>query len=340
MRVGIVGAGIAGLACAAALRAAGYEPTLFDKARGAGGRMSTRRIDAHGGPLAFDHGATHFTARSAAFKALVAEWETAGLAARWPAGGRDAWVGTPSMNAPLKAYGAPHDIRRSSMVTALTRSSAGWTIHSERSRYGPFDAVAVAIPAEQAAPLLSLHDFSMARAAMAIRSHPIWSAMFAFARPIDGLPDMVRGKNTVTLAVRNNSRPGRGGMESWIVQASWQWSEAHLTRPANEICDALLAALAAESGATIPEPVHYDAHRWLFAQPSGRDPILLWNDAIGLGACGDWLAHGFVEAAWESGNALGEAMARSLAAGEAPTTDRESEAGREIRSGFSDQPCP
>jgi len=40
----IIGAGISGLACAQALAAAGQPVTLFDKARGPGGRMSSRRL--------------------------------------------------------------------------------------------------------------------------------------------------------------------------------------------------------------------------------------------------------------------------------------------------------
>lgn len=61
--VAIVGAGMAGLSCARALVEAGLKVAVFDKARGAGGRMATRR-----GELAsFDHGAQYFTARSPDF---------------------------------------------------------------------------------------------------------------------------------------------------------------------------------------------------------------------------------------------------------------------------------
>ena len=309
MRVAIVGAGIAGLACAATLRAAGHEPILFDKARGAGGRMATRRIETARGTVAVDHGATHFTVRSVPFAALVRQWEDQGLAARWPAAGRDAWIGVPSMNALLKAYGAAHDIHWSTRVTALTRSPAGWMVHSEAKRFAPFDAAVIAIPAEQAAPLLSLHDFTMARAAMATRSHPVWSAIFLFARPIGAAADLIRGRGPITLAMRNGARPGRSAAECWVVQASWEWSETHLTLPTDHICEALLVELARATGLILPEPVHSDAHRWLFGHPSGRTPIELWNPAIGLGACGDWLAHGFVEAAWESGHRLGSRIA-------------------------------
>lgn len=67
-RVGIEGAGIAGLSCAHVLREAGVPVTLFDKGREPGGRLSTRR-----GEFAFDHGAQYFTADDDAFRSAVAE---------------------------------------------------------------------------------------------------------------------------------------------------------------------------------------------------------------------------------------------------------------------------
>lgn len=55
-RVAVVGAGIAGITAARTLAQAGWQVTVFEKSRGAGGRMATRRT-AFGG---FDHGAQFF----------------------------------------------------------------------------------------------------------------------------------------------------------------------------------------------------------------------------------------------------------------------------------------
>ena len=74
----VVGAGIAGLSCARALTDAGVRVTVLDKGRGSGGRMSTRR----GEGWACDHGAQYFTARDPRFRAEVARWLAAGVAAR------------------------------------------------------------------------------------------------------------------------------------------------------------------------------------------------------------------------------------------------------------------
>ncbi|WP_431268910.1 FAD-dependent oxidoreductase [Dankookia sp. P2] len=50
-RIAVIGAGLAGLSCARALLARGATIRLFDKGRGAGGRLATRRAEAGGQPL-------------------------------------------------------------------------------------------------------------------------------------------------------------------------------------------------------------------------------------------------------------------------------------------------
>jgi len=52
-RIAVVGAGIAGLACARKLIDAGHAVRVFEKSRGVGGRMATRRTPQG----TYDHGA-------------------------------------------------------------------------------------------------------------------------------------------------------------------------------------------------------------------------------------------------------------------------------------------
>ena len=57
LRIVVVGAGMTGLTAARALSGQGHDVVVIDKARGPGGRMSTRRDN----DLRFDHGAQYFT---------------------------------------------------------------------------------------------------------------------------------------------------------------------------------------------------------------------------------------------------------------------------------------
>ena len=311
MKIAIIGAGMAGLACADVLRSAGHSPALFDKGRGAGGRMSSRRLATPLGEVTLDHGAQYFTARDPGFKRLVASWQDLGIAAPWPEAGSDTWVGVPAMNSVIKTMAIPHDVTWSCQVTAVHRCDGRWTLLSAAGELGPFDAVILAIPAEQAAALLSLHDFAMARTALTARSQPCWTGMFVFGEALDHAPAVIRNAGLVAWAARNSAKPGRCSAESWVVQASADWSRGNFDAAPAEVADLLLAALASALGSTLPTPLAASAHRWAYALSAGTGDGALWNPELGLGVCGDWLLGPRVECAWLSGQAMAQKVARA-----------------------------
>lgn len=306
MHVAIIGAGMAGLACADFLKSGGHAVALFDKGRGAGGRMSTRRLATALGEVTIDHGAQYFTTRDPAFRRLVAGWSDLGLAAPWPPAGADAWVGVPGMNAIVKQMAAAHQVTWGHRVTGMARKYRKWQLIGEGGEIGPFDAVVLAIPAEQAAAILSLHDFAMARVALLARSQPCWTGMFVFDQPLRGLPPVVRNAGAIAWAARNNAKPGRPEPEAWVVQASATWSSARFDETPDQISRQLLAALSGAAGSDIPQPVAAAAHRWRYALSAGTGDGALWNPDIRLGVCGDWLLGPRVECAWLSGRMLAQ----------------------------------
>ncbi|XP_077221310.1 FAD/NAD(P)-binding oxidoreductase family protein [Tasmannia lanceolata] len=84
MNVAVIGSGISGAVCAAALAGKGVSVTVFESGRGAGGRMSQRReIVEDGTELLFDHGAPYFTVHDNEVMGLVSSWEAKGLVAEW-----------------------------------------------------------------------------------------------------------------------------------------------------------------------------------------------------------------------------------------------------------------
>ena len=303
MRIGIVGAGMAGLACAEALQRMGMAATLFDKGRAPGGRMSTRRVATVAGEASFDHGAQYFTVRDPAFRARVDAWQAAGIAAPWPASGRDTWVGTPGMNAPVKEMANKAEVRWSVQVSAVARESDGWRIEGER-----FDAAVIAVPAEQAAPLLQPWDDAMAESAAATVSSPCWTVMAAFAERLPIPPDVLREGAIVGWAARNSAKPGRQGLESWVIQAGPDWSRAHLEEGPDTIIPTLLNAFGHQARIEVPTPASVSAHRWRYARSGAARGATAWSPALRLGACGDWLIGPRVEAAWLSGSRLAEAI--------------------------------
>lgn len=316
-KVAVVGAGIAGLSCARALIDAGHEVRVFEKSRGPGGRMATRRTAAG----SYDHGAQYFTARSPAFQAQVKTWLAAGLAA--PYAGRIAqikagavrllapaeprFVAIPAMNATCRALGADINIELECQVTAVTPGEYGWRLSWDEGGESGFDAVALAIPAVQAVPLCAAAP-DLAAQAGAVKYRPCWTAMIRFAEAPGVAFDAAFVEHPVLgWVMRDASRPGRAAGERWVLQANAEWSQLHLEAAASDIATQLANAFRALSG-DVPAPVEMIAHRWRYALTPGIGTGCLWDAGRRIGTCGDWCADGRIEGAWLSGAKLAAVM--------------------------------
>ncbi len=305
----IIGAGMAGLTCATVLAKAGRSVTVLDKGRGPGGRMAARRAEIAGEVVSFDHGAQYFTARDPAFQTAVSGWEAQGVVARWPAAGQEAWVGVPGMNGPIRAMAEPLDVRWNVRVEALEQDGDAWSVNTDGGVISA-ETVLVAIPAEQAAEMLSVPAPDLATIAGSVRSEPCWAVMAAFPEPLGLANDTIRDPEApISWAARNSAKPQRNGSECWVLHASPERSRAILDLSKDKVASLLLADFFSQTGTPPTAPVHIVAHRWLYAMPAkvAGEPARFDADAR-IGIAGDYLHSPRVEGAFLSGLALAEGV--------------------------------
>lgn len=326
-RVAIVGAGLSGLACAWALRDAGFEPQLFEKSRGVAGRMSTRR----GEGWQCDHGAQYFTARDPDFRAEVRRWLDAGVAQRWqprlrafgpggavrvPDESLERFVGVPGMTAPARRLAEGLPVRTESTVDAMVRGEGGWRLRCVEHGWidEVFPAVLLALPAPQSAALLAgAAAADLEALARSARMRACWALMLRYPHPLGlDFDGAFVNEGPLRWVARDASKPGRPGPETWLLHAEAEWSERHVDEPPERVAPMLVDAFVRLGGA-VPEA--WTAHRWRYADTA--QPLetgCAWNAGAGLGLCGDWLAGGKVEGAWRSGRALARAVGAGLPA--------------------------
>ena len=332
LKVAVIGAGIAGAACSRALALAGHAVHVFDKSRGPGGRMATRRLE-WVGPLGqarttqFDHGTVGLTAQSASFRDFVASAVDAGWLAEWtPAlaagslpfgeGGAN-YVAVPGMPALCRRLLDGTAASWSCSVEGLHKGPLGWQVEAAGERLGaPFDIVVSALPPAQAAPLLAAHRPDWARHASVAQMQPCWTLMgVADAREQPAGWDLARPpQGCLAWVLRNDSRPGRervGGEAHWVLHAHAEWSRQHLEQPAAWVQAQMQNALAEWLGRHV-EWRHGVVHRWRYAVPLVQNAAAAgqcwWDDAQRLGVCGDFLGSPGVEGAWLSAQSLAAAL--------------------------------
>ena len=341
--IAVVGAGIAGIACARTLMQAGHRVMVFEKGRSTGGRMATRETEFGG----FDHGAQYFTVRDARFQKALAT--ASGLVRPWSAStvrildeaGRVVasslppaeahWVATPGMNALVRQWAQPLAAAGClTLETEVTRlepdklQAGRWQLQTEGAGagsqvYSGFDAVVLALPSPQTQALLlsSQQGKALLAEIAAVTVAPCWTLMLAFPQAVQPTmahlgPQWNAARSThhrIAWLARESSKPGRDPIERWTVQASPEWSARHLEDDAERVKAKLLKAFTEITGirATPPYAV---AHRWRYAQttePLGQSH--LWDAHAQIGTCGDWCLGHRVEDGFVSGLEMALALA-------------------------------
>ena len=300
--IAIIGAGIAGLACARRLSDAGLKLVVFDKGRNAGGRAATRLV---ADKIQFDHGAQYFTARSPAFSSVSETMLSCGAAALWDDGsGKPHFVGTPGMNSLARYLGRDLEIHQSTEVVAVRPARNGWAGDIGLATR-QFDIVVITIPAPQIINLLG-QSGAFAGELEGVGFDPCLTLMAAL-KPLCAPPFVTRTDVDDALAwiADDSSKPDRGTEACWVAQASPAWSVKYLNSDSEAIAAMMLPMLCDRLGITNAKVRYATAHRWRYAKVSQPlEKPFICNTSRTLYAGGDWCLGARLEAAWTSGDSI------------------------------------
>ena len=322
--VAIVGAGISGLFAARTLADHGLKVTIFEKSRGVGGRMASRRTEEG---TSFDHGAQYFTVRDERFRRYVDSWMEQGIVEKWSGvegsednriavlkGGKilsesksdDRYVAVPYMNSICKHLAGDLDIHRQTHVEKVQTTGDRLELFDDQSSsLGNFDRVIVSAPAGQAAEILADYPV-LSEPISKITMKRCSAAMFSFERE---LTDQWSGAfihgSFLTWAARNNTKPQRKrDVEHLVIHANHDWTDERWENDPIDTAGQMLDEFWRVSGIATEKPIKVSGHRWGFALADDAARNGCFFDAHhGIAACGDWANGSRVEGAFLSGMA-------------------------------------
>ena len=323
-KIAIIGAGITGLTIASQLSEYA-ECTVFEKSRGKGGRMSTRRADNYH----FDHGAQYFVAKTKAFQQFLKGALETGAIEQWNArfieftssdvSNERTWddsfkhyVGTPTMSALAhfiaKGLIVENNVHIDSVTLnplhnpAIPNNEKQWKLNSNsKMDLGSYDWVISTCPVEQTRELLPV-NFLYSTQLQEINMQACFAVMLGFkqALPLNFQAALVRDADISWIAV-NSDKPQRPDGYSLLIQSNNEWAEKHQNKDIAWVQDHLIKETERVINCSLSNPDYSDVHRWLYAntvkQKSNTGDVFL-DIENKLGAAGDWCGNARVESAF------------------------------------------
>lgn len=354
--VAVIGAGLSGLICAQQLSAAGLQVCVLDKSRGLGGRMATRRVTIDDQLIRVDHGLRYWQPRSQGLQALTAELLSAGVIHPWPVSAYEIlqrevlspvelteplYVTTLGMSAIAQHLSAGFTLEDNLLTehraVKLTDTGDHWKIECENGAVTFAKRCAIAIPAAQAADLLTttlsnLSDTAHISAAIeqlnTVSYHPCLTVMAGYKPQyatdmgeLDPRGWMVTDKvGTSTDWVcldsskRKDSNPTGSGPVI-VIHSKPDFAEQYIEsgdlQPAASV---LLRASARKIRDWVAGPSWFQIHRWRYAQVKQDHPEAALSVMPSLVCGGDWCTPAATETlenidkAYLSGLAMAEAL--------------------------------
>lgn len=322
VNIAIIGAGMTGLTCAQHLQQAGHQVTIFEKSRGLGGRVATRRLH----ETWVDHGVRCLEPQGPYSAALLETLRDRHIVHPWQphntaihlASERVRYVAPEGLTAIAKFMAQGLTIHRAQRVIAIAPTpERTWQLTLEASSSAQpitthADVLVLAIPAPQASelldPLVNFHlpsDFlATVRAA---KFHPCLSVMAGYPDLTNPLPDWIATElDHPDLAWISQEHTKQAQPHSSTLMLHSTATFAHLYLDAEDLTtagDRLLKVAAQCFNDWMQSPAWVQVHRWRYAFV--RQPVtssyLFTETPLPLLCCGDWCGGDRIESALRSG---------------------------------------
>lgn len=280
--VGIIGTGLAGLTCARQLCDRGYTVKLFDKSRGIGGRLATRRVNQADQVIPVDHGLPFLTIQGEKTAALIDNLVKQDIVTSWF---DSSYVAPSGINAVAKFLAKDLEIERDFLVTRLEIRGENWFLNNKGQIQGEFKAIVLAIPAPQAALLLENSDINVMPELRSIVYDPCLTVMAGYR---DSLPAPSPSTDIAWLGLDSSKRQSSPDYV-FVLHSSADFAAKYLD---SEDLEAVKLDLLPR--ASLPLPDWSQIHRWRYAllRQGLKVPCLSTNILLPLVACGDWCQGG------------------------------------------------
>ena len=298
MKIAIIGAGFSGCNLYNNLKEKYEDITIFEKSRGAGGRLSTKYIE----DKFIDYGTSSLIPVTDDLKFFCLDLAKNGvLKAKY-----DEFIPKNGINKICKFLIDEKNLLTNTKITKAENTNNKWSLEDEKHNiYNDFDLLFITIPAPQIMQMkIELPDNFKEKLSF-IKYDSIFSLILYTNKELKLNENKLYENPDIKDIINNSKKYLYKDFSSYVIHSSKEFANCVNEKSKDEICEIFLDNFDDETKELI-EKFTIIPHLWkyAFAKTSLDMPYFL-NEEKNLGICGDYFSHNNVEASLLSSELLG-----------------------------------
>ena len=312
--VAVIGAGITGITLANLLQKK-VKLTVFEKSRGVGGRMSTRRVE----PYQFNHGAQYFKVENKEFKYFLQPLIQNKIIKHMEANHIE--IFNKEVIKSTKNYNKKYYIAESKMSSVvkylindnffikllckiektIKENNKWFIIDSNKVSYGPYDWLFITIPPNQAVEIL-YNNFKFMDIIKKIKMRSCYSLMLGFnkVKKFDFDTALFLNEDVQWLSIKKKILENKE-YYNLLINSSYNFAEQNINGSKDKISNYLIKQVTDILKCDLNNYGHKALHFWKYAMSEKNNNLgSLLDEDLKVIVCGDWCMNGKVEGAFLS----------------------------------------
>jgi len=307
--VAVIGAGITGITLANLLQKK-FNLTVFEKSRGVGGRMATRRAE----PYQFNHGAQYFKIENKEFKDFLQplilnkiikplevnqiEILNKEVIKRTKIYNKQYFTAESKMNSVVKyLINNNLSIKLLCKIEKIIKENDKWfLIDSGQVSFGPYDWLIITIPPNQAKEIL-YNNFKFLDIIKKIKMRSCYSLMLGFDKfgEFDFDTALFLDEEVQWLSIRKIILENKE-YYNLLINSSYNFAEQNINGSKDKISDHLIKQVSDILNCKLNNYEHKALHFWKYAMSEKNNNLgSLLDEDFKIIVCGDWCMNGKVE---------------------------------------------
>ena len=307
--VAVIGAGITGITLANLLQKK-FNLTIFEKSRGVGGRMATRRAE----PYQFNHGAQYFKIENKEFKDFLQplilnriikplevnqiEILNKEVIKRTKIYNKQYFTAESKMNSVVKyLINNNFSIKFLCKIEKIIKENDKWfVIDSGQVSFGPYDWLFITIPPNQAKEIL-YSNFKFLDILKKIKMRSCYSLMLGFDKfeEFDFDTALFLEEDVQWLSIRKIILENKE-YYNLLINSSYNFAEQNINGSKDKISDYLIKQVSDILKSKLNNYEHKALHFWKYAMSEKNNNLgSLIDEDLKVIVCGDWCMNGKVE---------------------------------------------